>query len=189
MSDVNWYAVKVRTRSESAAVASLRHHDLETYCPQIMKRRKYSDRTKTVLEAIFPGYLFCRFDVFSKAHLVLASVAVEYIVKCGTQLVPVPISELDAVRRAVECGGMAATQPGVGEPVRVVAGPLRGVEGILVRDKDRPRFVVSVQLINGSVSVDIDQDFVECIALPMGQHPIAGLTDNRTCAPPTPKPH
>lgn len=170
MSHLNWYAVKVRTRSESVALASLHHHGVETYCPQITKRRKYSDRTKTVLEAIFPGYLFCRFDVFSKAHVVLASVAVEYIVKCGRQVVPVPVSEVDAIRRAVECGGMAATQPSVGEPVRVVAGPLRGVEGILIRDKDRPRFVVSVQLINGSVSLDIDQDFVESIA-PVGQRP------------------
>jgi transcription termination/antitermination protein NusG len=162
MTELPWYALKVRTRSEAVALASLDHYGFESYCPQVKTRRKYSDRLKTTLEPIFPGYLFCRFDLSSKSK-VLASSAVEQVIGFGSQCIPVLPSEIDAIRRMVEEGGAAAPIPKAGDRVRVIAGALKNVEGVLVREARSNIFVVSIQLLQKSVSLSIDQSIVETI--------------------------
>ena len=155
MCELPWYALKVRTRSEMVAMASLNHYGFESYCPQTITRRTYSDRVKTTLEPVFPGYLFCRFELSTKAK-VLSSSAVERVVGFGSQTIPVLPSEIDAIRRMVAEGGIAAPVPKLGDRVRVVAGPLKGVDGILVRGAGTERFVVSIQPLQKSVSLHID---------------------------------
>jgi transcription antitermination factor NusG len=162
MTDHPWYALKVRTRSEAVALASLDHYGFESYCPQTKTRRKYSDRLKTTFDPLFPGYLFCRFDLANKGK-VLASSAVERVVGFGSQPIPVLASEIDAIRRMVEQGGLAAPMPKLGDRVRVIAGALKGVEGVLVREAGADSFVVSIQLLQKSVSLSIDQCMVETI--------------------------
>ena len=160
MCELPWYALKVRARSEMVAMASLDHYGFESYCPYTETRRRYSDRVKTTFEPVFPGYLFCRFNLSSKAK-VLSSSAVERVVAFGSQPIPVLPSEIDAIRRMVEEGGVAAPVPKLGDRVRVVAGALKGVEGVLVRGAGTDRFVVSIQPLQKSVSLHIDPSMVE----------------------------
>jgi transcriptional antiterminator NusG len=162
MTELEWYALKIRTRSEPVALASLEHYGFESYCPQVKVRRRYSDRLKSVAEPVFPGYLFCRFDLSSKSK-VLSSNAVERVVGFGSQAAPIPASEIEAIRRMVDEGGAAAPVPRKGDRVRVIAGSLRGIEGILVRETAAASFVVSVLLLQRSVSLSIEQSAVELI--------------------------
>ena len=154
-----WYALKVRTRSEEMALASLEYHGFESYCPQVKKRRRYSDRLRVVSEAVFPGYLFCRFHLSNKSK-VLSGLAVERIVGFGVEPNPIEPSEIDAVRRMVEEGGITAPVPRSGDRVRVTSGSLRGVEGVLVREAGATSFVVSIQLLQRAVSVTVDESMV-----------------------------
>jgi transcriptional antiterminator NusG len=162
MTELPWYALKVRSRSEMLAIASLDHYGFESYCPQTKTRTQYSDRLKTTLEPVFPGYLFCRFELSSKAK-VLASSAVERVIGFGSQPIPVPAFEIDAIRRMVEQGALAASAPKVGDRIRVIAGALKGVEGVLVRESSSNNFVVSVQLLQRFVSLSIDQCVIETV--------------------------
>ncbi len=162
MAELDWYALKVRTRSEAVALASLDYYGFESYCPQVKTRRPYSDRLKPVTESIFPGYLFCRFALSSKSK-VLASSAVMGIVGFGSQPAPLAEPEIEAVRRTVEAGGAAAPVPKTGDRVRVIAGSLRGIEGVLVREANKTNFVVSIQHIQRSVALSIEQSAVEMI--------------------------
>ncbi len=162
MTEPDWYALKIRTRSEAVALASLEYYGFESYCPQVKTRRQYSDRLKAVAEPVFPGYLFCRFDLSSKSK-VLASSAVAGIVGFGPQPAPIPASEIEALRRTVDAGGLAAPVPKAGDRVRVTDGPLRDVEGVLVREADATSFVVSVQLLQRAVALRVTQSAVELI--------------------------
>jgi len=157
-----WYALKVRTRSEPIASQGLRYRGYDPFSPTYQERRRYCDRMKTVDNPVFPGYIFCRFDANRKLP-VISSNAVEYIV--GTSGVPAPIPEeqIAHIRRAVEAGALPAPYLEVGDRVRVQFGPLAGVEGVLVRDASRGRLVVSVDLLQRSVAVEIDEDQVEAI--------------------------
>lgn len=160
MTDFSWYALKVRTRSEMLAIASLDHYGFESCCPLTKTRTQYSDRAKTTLEPMFPGYLFCRFELSSKAK-VLASSSVERVIGFGSQPIPVPASEIDAVRRMVDQGAAAAPNAKPGDRIRVIAGALKGVEGVLVRESDTNSLVASVQLLQRFVSLRIDPAVIE----------------------------
>ena len=162
MTELPWYALKVRSRSEMLAIASLDHYGFESYCPQTKTRTQYSDRVKTTLEPVFPGYLFCRFELSSKAN-VLASSSVERVIGFGSQPIPVPASEIDAIRRMVDEGAVAAPTPKAGDRIRVIAGVLKGLEGILVREATTNSLVVSVQLLQRFVSLSIDRCVVQTI--------------------------
>jgi transcription antitermination factor NusG len=94
---------------------------------------------------------------------VLASSAVEQVIAFGSQCIPVLPSEIDAIRRMVEEGGAAAPIPKAGDRVRVIAGALKDVEGVLMREATSNIFVVSIQLLQKSVSLSIDQSIVENI--------------------------
>jgi hypothetical protein len=109
---------------------------------------------------LFPGYLFCRLDPRSRLP-VLQTPGVLSVVGIGTTPVTVPDSEIDAIRTMLASG--RGVQPcrflPFGDRVRIVNGPLRGIEGILTAESADHRLVVSVALLQRSVSVAIDPEW------------------------------
>lgn len=157
-----WYALKVRTRSEPVAVAALRNRGYDPFCPIVAERRKYCDRMAVVNTPVFPGYIFCRLNYAEKVP-VLSSPAVEYIVSFFGAPAIVPEAEIEAVRRTVQAGARPHPYLAVGEKIRIECGPLAGVEGVLARVGKQQRMVVSVHLLQRSVSVEIDEDQIRKI--------------------------
>jgi transcription antitermination factor NusG len=82
----------------------------------------------------------------------------------------VPENEIEAIRAMIASGRGVMPWPvlRLGQRVRIEAGPLHGVEGILVREKSIYRVVVSVELLNRGVAVEIDREEIRPIpvALP-----------------------
>jgi transcription termination/antitermination protein NusG len=157
-----WFALKVRTRSESFAKAILEEKGYECFSPTYQERRAYSDRTKVVDSAAFPGYLFCRFDPEHKVP-VLNSPAVAYVLGCAGKLLEIPDAELDAIKRALNFGARPSNYFKIGGRVRVVRGPMAGMEGTLSRLNQRDTLFVSIQLLQRSVSMEIDAGMVESL--------------------------
>jgi transcription termination/antitermination protein NusG len=151
-----WYALKVRTRSEFLALQALRNRGYEPFCPTYPERRRYSDRMKIVEHVAFPGYLFCRFDPRKKLP-VISSCAIEYIVGTRGMPAPIPDQQIADIRRALEAGGRPAPYFKVGQRVRVEYGALAGVEGLLARDASTGQLVVSIDLLQRSVAVYIEE--------------------------------
>ena len=157
-----WYALKVRTRSEPVAVAALRNKGYDPFAPTIAERRKYCDRMSVVRTPAFPGYIFCRLDTRYKVP-VLSCPAIDYIVSFAGEPAVVPDLEVDAVRRSLEAGGQPRTYLAVGQRIAIEYGSLAGVEGILERFGKQHRIVVSVHLLQRSVSVEIDEDQIRAL--------------------------
>jgi transcription antitermination factor NusG len=151
-----WYALKVRTRSERMAVAALRNIGYEPFCPTYAERRRYSDRMKVVQNVAFPGYLFCRFDPHKKVPII-SSLAIEYIVGSRGMPEPIPDRQIADIRRALEAGARPAPYFRTGQRVRVEYGALAGVEGVLIRDASTGRLIVSIDLLQRSVTLCIDE--------------------------------
>jgi transcriptional antiterminator NusG len=162
MTTLPWYALKVRSRSEMLAIASPHHYGFEPYCPQTKTPAQYSHRLETTGKPVFPGYLFCRFELSSQAN-VLATSSVDRVIGFGSQPNPVLAHEIEAIRRMVDQGAVAAPAPKAGDRIRVRAGALKGVEGVLVRESSSNSFVVSVQLLQRFVSLSIDQCLIETV--------------------------
>jgi transcription antitermination factor NusG len=161
---VAWYVLKIRTGGERGAVAALRYRGFAPYCPTKREHRYYSDRTKIVDAPVFPGYLFCEFDAQRKLPII-SSVGVEYILGAADGPIPVPEEEVINIRRMIDAGAFAGPSFMPGQRVRVTRGPLKGVEGMLVRDANGDRLVVSIELLHQCASLHIDQNSV-CLVEP-----------------------
>jgi transcription antitermination factor NusG len=116
------------------------------------------ERTDTVL---FPGYIFCRFPRQERLR-VLNSPGVESIVRFGKTDIPVDDAEIRAVRTLVAQGRPLAPWPflRIGQDVAIESGPLAGLRGVVLRDQDSWRVVVSVEALDRSLAVVVDRDMI-----------------------------
>jgi transcription antitermination factor NusG len=114
---------------------------------------------------MFPGYVFARFEPVQAPHVLRAAGLVS-IVGFRTRYCPVDDAEIEALRVVMQSGVEVLRESLVhpGTHVRVCGGPLRGLEGVLVQVKNQHRLVVSVSLLQRSVSVEIDDLMVEAVS-------------------------
>jgi transcription antitermination factor NusG len=154
-----WYALHVRTRFEKVVARNLRGKGYEEFLPIYRRTSRWSDRTKQIELPLFPGYVFCRFNTQDRLPI-LTVPGVNAIVAVGKAFVPVDESELDAVRAVLKSQAYCEPWPylAVGQRVRVEYGPLAGTEGLVMMLKNSYRLVISVNLLQRSVSVEIDRD-------------------------------
>ena len=159
-----WFAVRVRSNFEQMTAAALRGKGYEEFLPVYRARRRWSDRLKEVDCPLFPGYVFCRFDVENRLP-VLVTPGVISILGMGKTPVPLDEGEIEAVRVIVRSGLVAGPWPfvRVGQAVYIEEGPLAGAEGVVIKVKGRYRLVASVTLLQRSVYVEIDREWVRPI--------------------------
>ncbi|MEI9813643.1 MAG: UpxY family transcription antiterminator [Acidobacteriota bacterium] len=165
ISPAPWYVLQVRPRYESLVAELLDQKEVEHYLPLYTTRKRWSDRFVESKQPVFPGYIFCRLDYNSRVLPVLTTPGVLRVLGVGRTPVPVDEQELEAVRLVVESGRAASTgpMPKVGDQVRIQYGPLAGVEGIMVGQKKERRLVVSITLLQRSVSVEIEDDWAQLV--------------------------
>jgi len=99
---------------------------------------------------------------------ILATPGFHTVVGFGGRPATIPRSEIEAVRRVVENSIKAEPHPFLksGDRVRVIAGPLQGLEGILLRKKSLWKLVLSVEILQRSVAVEVDAIMVERVHAP-----------------------
>jgi transcription antitermination factor NusG len=156
-----WYAVMARTGREKSATLLLENAGYECLLPVSKYTRQWSDRIKEVEVPLFPGYLFCRMDPHNRLP-VLMTPGVIQIVGAGKTLIPVEEGEIAAIQRVVKNGLSTMPWPylQVGHVARIEEGPLRGMTGIIVRIKSGMKLVLSVNLLQRSVAVEIDRSWL-----------------------------
>jgi len=162
-----WFAVRVRSHQERIAAAHLRQRGYEEFSPCWKTERRWSDRTKEIDEFLFPGYVFCRLDPFDRLPVLTAPGVVD-LVGFGKIPAPIPDQEIESILRMVQSGLFVMPWPflAVGHRVLIERGPLAGVEGILEEVKGKCRLVVSVQLLQRSVSAEVDRNCIRPLPPP-----------------------
>jgi transcription antitermination factor NusG len=156
-----WHVLQVRTRFERTVAYHLQAKDYQEYLPVYRSRRRWADRTKEIELPLFPGYVFCKMNPADRLPILVIP-GVIGVVSIGRMPVSVQEQEILAVQDVVKSG--LAYQPcpfTAGQPVRIESGPLRGLEGVVVEMKKSYRLIVSIQLLQRSVSVEIDQDHLK----------------------------
>jgi transcription antitermination factor NusG len=176
----SWYAIRVRSRFEQAVSTALRGKGYEDYLPVYRSRRRWSDRSKDLELPLFPGYLFCRFDVQVRLPI-LTTPGVISIVGTGRAPVAICDQEIDAIQAVIRSGLHVQPWPQlvVGSRVVIEEGPLKGLEGVAMDVKKKYRLFVSVPLLQRSVSVEIDREWVRPLSTfvaPQSVSSVSGLS-------------
>lgn len=166
---MHWYAIYTRSRHEQKVYQRLKEKDFETFLPLIERWSRRRDRRKKIHLPLFPGYLFVQTDMNGEIYLnILKTDSVVRILCNEGKPAPIPDEQINPIQVLMKNGIAVTPFPYLkeGMRVRVVNGPLIGVEGILIKTKpSKHRLVLSVDLLQESVSVEMDELDVEPIRL------------------------
>lgn len=157
-----WFAVYTTPRHEKHVSDMLTEHQIETFLPLYRSTRQWKKSRPVDLELpLFPAYVFVRIARRARGA-VLGTPGVLSIVGSAREPWPLPDFEIDALRSGIH---ERKFEPHpyliVGERVRIKAGVMTGVEGVLVRKKNDLRVVLSLDSIMQSVAVEVDADDIE----------------------------
>jgi transcription antitermination factor NusG len=157
-----WYALYTRSRHEKFVNEELQKKGMTTFLPLRRVLRHWSDRTKLIEAPLFTGYLFVQIPLRRKLEVLRTHGSVRFI-GFNSFPTPVPEWELAAIQRFIEEEITVDPFPylAAGDRVYVRSGPLKGVEGFIVRKDKHMRLVVSLDLLMQSVSIQIDEALVE----------------------------
>lgn len=159
-----WYAVSTRSRHEKQVRDHLVGHGIEPLLPLLRRVSQWKDRKKAVDLPLFPGYCFARFTWDVSLVVLKAPGVVRIIGGCGKPE-SIPDSEIDAVRKLILHPLPYDSHPYLreGTRVRIVRGLLEGMEGILAREENRHRVVISVNLIQQAAAIEVSLEDVAAV--------------------------
>ena len=161
---LSWFALHVNSRKVNWIAAHLLGQGYQCFLPKYKALRQWSDRKKEIELPLFPGYIFSRFDPLQRLPILKTPGVLQIV---GYRRTPVPIDEqeIQAIQRMTASGLPRQPWPylEIGDQVRVTAGALRGLEGILVSHKGNHRLVLSVSLLQRSVAVELDSSAVQSL--------------------------
>jgi transcriptional antiterminator NusG len=161
-----WYALSTKSRQEGVASATLNSLGIPVFLPSRAEVHQWSDRKRSVNVPLFPGYLFIRTDPWSKTKFsVLNAPGVVSFVGNHNGPLPIPDGEIENIRIMFQRGAPCTphTYLKEGDRVRIVRGPLTGIEGTLLRSGPKTQLVISINIIQRSVAVVVSGQDIEPI--------------------------
>jgi len=160
----HWFAAYTCSSQEKRVAQHLSARRIEYFLPFHRKISRWKNGLRILIEKpLFPGYIFVKIDSRDKVR-VLELPGVHSIVGAGRQPISLPYEEIEALRR-----GMLLLNPEPhpllrsGEKVLIRKGPLVGMTGIVVRQKNSTRVILTLELILRSISVEVDEQDLEFI--------------------------
>jgi transcription antitermination factor NusG len=153
----HWYAAYTCANHEKRVAAELGAREVEHFLPLYSSMRRWKDRRVQLEFPLFPGYIFVRLALCDRLRVMQIPSLVR-LVGFGGLPTALPNTEVEILRSGFCRGLRAEPHPflTVGRRVRITGGPFAGLEGVLQRKKGTLRVVVSLELIQRSVAVDVD---------------------------------
>jgi transcription antitermination factor NusG len=157
-----WFAVFTTPRHEKKVAEHFQGRAIEGFLPTYNSMRTWKNRQKVNLAIpLFPSYIFARIQQ-SERGKVLGVPGVLSIVGTPNRPTPLPDHYIETLRTGTELRRMYPhPATAVGDRVRIVSGPLAGIEGVLAHVRSEFRVVLSIEMIRQCVSIDIGRDEIE----------------------------
>jgi transcriptional antiterminator RfaH len=160
-----WYAVCCKPRQEAVAEENLLRQGFHVYLPRIQIRQRRRGQWLDAVEALFPRYIFVRIDPMQRSTAPVRSTrGVVGMVRFGGQPAVVPDAVMDALlRREDAASGLHQdNRPlfSAGEPIKLVDGPLTGMEGVFTQQDGDKRVIVLLELLGKANKVSVSRDWI-----------------------------
>lgn len=153
-----WYAAYTRANHEKRVAGQLAGREVEHFLPEYESVRRWKDRRVRLQMPLFPGYVFVRIELRDRLR-VLQVPGVARLVGFHGSPTAMPEEDMNRIREFLGQGLRAEPHPYLraGRRVRVVRGPLTGLEGIVAGRKNGSRLVLSFEVIQRSMAVEMDE--------------------------------
>ena len=163
----HWHDLYVRSRSEKKVLSQLEDQGYTAYLPLVTQLKQWSDRKKKVEEPLFKSYVF----VFSSDKEYIPILNVYGVIKfvCfEKQAVIVPENQILAIKKFVseyergeEFKMLNSEDLKVGQKVRIINGPMKGLTGRLETIRNKRHLIVYINVVGQSIPVHIPRAKVE----------------------------
>ncbi len=161
----NWYCLRSQPKRERVAAAALREFEgIAVFLPQVRYTRQTPRQKRSVIEPMFPNYLFACFDHATQQRAVRYAKGVSYILRRGEELQEVPAQIIEDLRAiTVEDVFELTPQPlEIGESVRILSGIFTEHEGKINALKPAAeRVVVLLELLGRTHEIDVPLEAIE----------------------------
>jgi transcriptional antiterminator NusG len=161
----SWYAIYAQSRHEAKVETALQQKGLEVFLPRVAIPSQRRDRKLRLKLPLFPGYLFVHTSLdASNYREILKAPGVVRLLGFKGSPTPVPEETIHSIKTIVDSDQPFYPWPYLqtGTLVRVLEGPLTETIGVILGRKDKKRrLIVSVELFQRSVAVELDSEAVE----------------------------
>lgn len=161
--DCPWWVAHTRSRQEKALARTLQPLGIPFYLPQWEKSAVRGGRTRSSFLPLFPGYVFFRGGAQERQAALRTNLLVRILEVLDQPELGRELGQL----RALQLSGRSLVPLAdfrSGDHVRIVDGPFRGHDGIVLRGETRPRLIVSISMLRRAVAVEVDRAFVAPIS-------------------------
>ena len=157
-----WIAVYTKSRHEKVVIQELENKNIEAYCPIFKERRQWSDRKRWVEFPLFRSYVFAKIELKNSIYI-LQTMGVHHIIKFQGNISIIPDEIIQNIKSMID-GGFTVEQVEYfvkGDEVIVVDGPLKGMDGIVVKIKNENKLVLKVAAIQQAIAVQIHPGYLK----------------------------
>ena len=175
--ELRWFCLRVAPKQEHVAIAHLRRvYQVEVFCPRLRFQKATRTGRRWYVEALFPAYLFAKFDYLTQHRAVHYCPGISSIVHFGGKVIPVPEKAIEELRLAVPdgAGETITIQPQVllGQEVQVVEGAFAGLRAVVTRVMPaRQRVAVLLEFLGRMSETEVPIGSV----LSAARHPMEGV--------------
>lgn len=157
-----WWVAHTKSRNEKALAWQMQKRDISYFLPMTQKVSRTRGRTIRSMLPLFSGYVFFCGDEKQRIE-VLQTNRVANLIEVRDQ--SGFVEDLVPIERVLGQGQelLPHNYLKTGQRCRVIAGPLMGTEGIVVRTDQRTRLVLQVDMLGQATSVEIAPDMIEQI--------------------------
>ena len=152
-----WYAVYTCANHEKRVAEQLRERSVDYFLPMYECERRWKDRRVRLQTPLFPGYVFVQIALTDRL-CVLQTPGIVHLVSFGGHPAPLPQEDILAIQNCLSHGFQIEPHPYLraGQHMQVMRGPLQGLEGVIVRRKNGSRFVLSFDLLQRAVAIEMN---------------------------------
>jgi transcriptional antiterminator NusG len=157
----SWYAVWTHSHCEQLVRDQLLRVGVRAFLPTVDVWSRRRGVRRLIGAPMFPGYLFLRHAIDKKSYCEISRVRgiVRVLGERWDRLARISDEEMESIERVVTVREPVLPYPYLkeGQRARIIAGPLAGLEGILVKSRpDKGLLVLSVHLLQRSVGISVD---------------------------------
>jgi transcription elongation factor/antiterminator RfaH len=156
-----WFVVQCIARREKYAQLNLTNQHYQTFLPYFWKTVRHARRSRTVQQALFPGYLFIQLDLSKdRWRSVNGTFGVSRMIMSGDRPAAVPNSVVQRLMQHIDDKGAVRLDDGLkaGQKIKIVSGPMTDLIGELLSLDDNGRVRVLLDIMSGKIVVTLNRE-------------------------------
>ena len=158
-----WFCLGTQTKREHIAAAILdRLDEVEVFCPRISQIKKTRAGKKRFVEAMFPGYIFAKFQFHAHSRQVVHSQGITRMVELGQRRI-IPKHVVEDLKASLPEDVIEAPDLSIlpGAQIEVITGSLKGLNGkVLAQMSAQNRIQILLDFLGRKIKVSIAPDDV-----------------------------